>query len=83
MNSIVPNPGTGVEKVTYSIPAAATIRLEIFNQLGQRVRSFTYPSEEAGVHEHEFDISDMPSGSYILRVQLGSTFETVKIELIK
>ena len=82
LSSIVPNPGTGIEKVSYYLPVSSTVKIEIFNQLGQQLRTFTYDKDEAGSHEHEFDISDLPSGSYFCRINMGGMSALKAVELL-
>ncbi len=83
LSSIVPNPGTGIEKISYILPATSKVKIEIFNQIGQQLRVFTFAKEEAGSHEHEFDITGLPSGSYFFRVEMGSNSEMKTLQLLK
>ena len=83
LGSISPNPGTGIEKISYYLPVSSSTKIEVYNQLGQQLRTISYENETSGNHDHEFDISDLPSGSYFLRVAMGEKSETRTIELIK
>jgi hypothetical protein len=83
LESITPNPGTGIEKVSYYLPIVSSTKIKIFNQLGQQLHTFSYEKEASGSHDHEFDITDLPSGSYFLRIDMGGKSEMRAIELLK
>ncbi|MEP7235484.1 MAG: T9SS type A sorting domain-containing protein, partial [Ignavibacteriota bacterium] len=83
LQSITPNPGSGIERISYSLPVSSTTKIEVFNALGQRVRSSLFENESAGNHDHEINISDFPSGSYIFRITMGGRSEARAVELLK
>jgi hypothetical protein len=78
-----PNPGSGIEKISYDLAIPSLVKIEVFNPLGMELRLFTYSKEEAGKHEHDFDISDLTPGSYFLRIDMGGKSEMRAIELLK
>ena len=81
--AIYPNPSNGITKIYYTLPLSSVVTIEIFNPLGERLRSFTYGKENVGSHEHEFDISSLPSGSYYFRIQLDGKSFIRLCELVK
>ncbi len=83
IKSIIPNPGIGIEKISYSLPTPSNIKIEVFNQLGQKLRTLLNTSETAGSHEREFDLSDLPSGSYFFRVEIEGKSVVKGFELVK
>jgi len=83
LNSIIPNPGKGIEKISYELPISSTVKIEVFNQLGEKLRTLLTASEEAGKHGHQFDISDLPSGSYYFRIAIGQKSQMRPFELLK
>ncbi|MEZ4702113.1 MAG: FG-GAP-like repeat-containing protein [Rhodothermales bacterium] len=64
-----PNPFSGQTTVAYVTTRAGSVRLDIFNQLGQRVRAVVEGFEPAGSHRVDVDLSDLPSGVYLYRLQ--------------
>ena len=64
-----PNPFNPSTTIRYALPGRATIRLEVFDLLGQLVRSLSTGEEPAGIHEVRFEAGDLPSGIYIYRLQ--------------
>ncbi len=77
-----PNPGNGIGKISYNIAAFSFVKIEIFNLLGVNLRTLINSKEEEGSHEHTFDISDLPSGTYFLRVELEGKSVMKPVELI-
>lgn len=83
-----PNPFNPSTSITYSIPVAAQVYLEIFNLLGQSVRVVADAREEAGVHTVQWDGRDsagriLPSGIYLYRLNTGAVTLSQKMILMK
>ncbi len=80
---IYPNPSIGIGKISYTLEKSSQVKIEIFNPLGESLRTFINTKEESGSHEHAFDISDLPSGSYYLRIQIGGISVVKTLEVVK
>jgi len=83
-----PNPFNPSTNITYSIPIAAQVRLEIFNLLGQSVRVVVDSRQEAGYHTVRWDGRDgsgriLPSGVYLSRLNTGTVSLSRKMILMK
>jgi len=63
-----PNPFRTETTVTYTLPRAATVRLEAFDALGRRVALLAEGARSAGTHEATFDASALPQGLYLVRL---------------
>ena len=74
------NPGTVIR---YSIPRASHVRLEVYNLLGERVRTLVDQEEQSGAYSVRFDASDLSSGVYFYRLDAGSYSETRKLALLR
>lgn len=59
-----PNPFNPATVVTFSLPAADQIRLEVYDVTGRRVRTLVDGRLSAGQHEVRFDAMNLPSGVY-------------------
>lgn len=59
-----PNPFNPATMVTFSLPAADQIRLEVYDVTGRRVRTLVDGELSAGQHEVRFDAMNLPSGVY-------------------
>jgi subtilisin family serine protease len=82
-----PNPFNPSTTISFSIPQASNVKVEIYNVVGERVASLVNQTFEAGYHNLNFDASNLPSGTYIYQLkangQNGSFVETKKMLLMK
>ena len=83
-----PNPFNPATTIRYALPEAATVRLAIFNALGQAVRELEASAKQPGYHETSFNASELGSGVYFYRIDAlgasGERFqETRKMLLVK
>ena len=70
-----PNPFNMETLISFSLPYAAVVRLEIFNMLGQRISMLTNSPLEAGIYRYSWDGTDdlgspVPSGLYLYTIQV-------------
>ncbi len=78
-----PNPFNPSTKIKFSIPEQSKVKLEIFNVLGQRVKTLVNQELTKGAYEREFDGSRLSSGVYIYRIEAGKYTESRKMMLLK
>jgi len=78
-----PNPFNPTTRISFQIPAATHVTVDIFNTLGQKVKTLVDQRMEAGKHEVVLDAGDMASGIYFYRLTTDSYRETRKLVLIK
>jgi hypothetical protein len=79
-----PNPFNPATRFSLTVSERQQITVEVFNVLGQRVRTLFAGQMDGGeTRTFVFDASDLPSGIYLYRVS-GRTFtETRNITLMK
>jgi VWFA-related protein len=77
-----PNPFNPMTMIEYSLPEAGEWNLEIFNVLGQKVKSWAGQSE-AGSYRIEWDANGLASGIYLYRLTTGKYTATKKMILLK
>ncbi len=70
VNSFV-NESTGID-LYYSVPQNSKVVVSIFTTSGQQIKKETY-NVEAGNNLYQADISNLPSGMYILSLQNGES----------
>jgi len=83
-----PNPFNAQTLIRFDLPTDQGVRLEVFNALGQMVRTLVDERVEAGVHQIHWDSRDdrgvaVGSGPYIYRLTAGSRVQTQRMLLLK
>jgi hypothetical protein len=67
-----PNPFNPSTKIVYSVPERSSVRISIYNILGQEIRNVVNNVAETGYYEQVFDASGLPSGAYLYRIEAYS-----------
>lgn len=78
-----PNPFPVSTTVSFELPQAADVRLDVYDFSGRLVETLVDQSMTAGEHSVVFDGSGMPSGVYLLRLQSGSGVATARVVLVR
>ncbi|MGC9093973.1 MAG: T9SS type A sorting domain-containing protein, partial [Bacteroidota bacterium] len=78
-----PNPFNPSTTIKYSVPTNSFVRLEVFNSLGQLVRTLINEEQNAGTYQVIFDGKDLASGVYFYRLLAGGFSMTRKMVLTK
>ncbi len=71
-----PNPFNPLTSIVYDIPASAgetdfLVKLDVFNSLGQKVRSFTKHRQRPGAHSLTVNARALSSGIYYYRISIS------------
>ncbi len=78
-----PNPFNPSTVIKYSLQVKSQVQLDVFNALGEEVKQLVNEVKEAGQYSIEFNASNLPSGTYLYRLQAGDYVETKKMVLMK
>jgi hypothetical protein len=78
-----PNPFNPTTEISFALPNAANVKLEIFNIMGQRVATLIDQRLQAGNHSVVWDGSQVASGIYFYRLDAGDYVESRKMVLLK
>jgi beta-glucanase (GH16 family) len=83
-----PNPFNPSTTIRYELGAAATVRLDIYDISGSRVRSLESGTKEAGLHEAVWNGRDdagrlAPAGVYFYRLDADGASTTKRMTLVK
>lgn len=79
-----PNPFNPATTITFAVASRQAVKAEVFNALGQKVRTLFNGTLEANVpHSAQFDASGLQSGMYIVRVTGASFKATQNVTLLK
>ncbi len=83
-----PNPFNPSTTIEYLIPTRSRVVIEIFNVLGQKVRTLVNETKSAGSYRVEWSGSDdsgnsVPTGIYLYRFRAGDVVQIRKMLLVK
>jgi len=78
-----PNPFNPTTKIKYTLPKASKVKIEIYNLLGQKIKTILNKPMPAGSHEVEFTANNLPSGVYLYSIEAGEFQQVKKMVLLK
>jgi hypothetical protein len=83
-----PNPFNPTTRIDFALPQASEVRIEVFNLLGQKVKTLVDGQMTGGNHSVEWNGTDdaghaVSSGVYLYRLQAEDYRETKKMMLLK
>ncbi len=80
-----PNPFNARTVISFELPQASDVKLELFNLLGQRVDVIDEGYRDAGRHEVSYDTrdADLSSGVYYCRISAGGEAASTKMTVLK
>jgi hypothetical protein len=78
-----PNPFNPTTNIAFRLPETATVRLSVFNMLGQEVAVLIDGAVPAGRTEVQFDATGLSSGMYLYRLDTHAKVEVRKMVLLK
>ena len=78
-----PNPFNPTTNISFTLPEASEVSLEVYNMQGQRVATIANGTMAAGQHNVSFDATNLSSGIYLYRLTAGSFTATNKMMLVK
>lgn len=78
-----PNPFNPATNITFYLPEERSVRIGVYNIVGQQVSLLVDETLQSGEHSVVWDATNNPSGIYIVQMETGSRILTRKITLIK
>ena len=78
-----PNPFNATTTLAFALEKEGMTTLEIYNMLGQKIRTLMQKKLPAGGHTMQLDASDLPSGIYFYQLCSGAYQATRKFILMK
>ncbi|MBZ0181150.1 MAG: T9SS type A sorting domain-containing protein [Melioribacteraceae bacterium] len=78
-----PNPFNPSTTINYQLPEQSFVSIKVYNMLGETISVLKNEFQNSGSYSLEFDGSDLPSGTYLYKIQAGSYYEVKKMLLVK
>jgi flagellar hook assembly protein FlgD len=78
-----PNPFNPSTTISYQLPKAEFVTVRIFDTIGNEVKTIVKENKPAGVHEVNFDASQLSSGIYLYKIDAGTFHQSKKMLLVK
>ncbi len=78
-----PNPFNPTTLISYALPEAMIVSLEVYDVTGRRVAQLENGMQQAGSHTVSFDGSRLASGIYLYRLRAGDTVLNRSMLLVK
>ena len=66
---LYPNPAAELVEVAYTLPVSGTTTVGLYDLQGRRLRDIPTGWQSQGEHRLHFDLNQLPSGHYLVRVQ--------------
>jgi subtilisin family serine protease len=78
-----PNPFNPTTKISFGVSVSSDVTMNVYDLSGKEVANLVNEKVQAGEYEITFDASNLPSGTYFVRLNAGEYTESKKITLIK
>ncbi|MEM6325694.1 MAG: T9SS type A sorting domain-containing protein, partial [Bacteroidota bacterium] len=81
--TVGPNPFRDATTFQFDVPEEAAVSLQVFDVLGRLVATPAEGTFPGGRHSAVFSGRDLQAGTYVYRLQIGSTVETGRVTLAR
>jgi hypothetical protein len=68
-----PNPFNPSTSIRFTMPAAGTVTLKVFDLLGRELQAVQLGMRQAGTQQAHFEAAQLPSGIYLYRLEMTTT----------
>jgi hypothetical protein len=88
LKSAYPNPFNPIVNIPFTLPMKVSVKISVYNILGEHVTTLLNKPMEAGIHHVTWDADKtsakaVSSGIYFVQMQAGTYIETRKVLLIR
>ncbi|PJJ58656.1 T9SS type A sorting domain-containing protein [Hymenobacter chitinivorans] len=75
-----PNPVAANSRLSYTVPTATAVAVNVYNSLGQKVLSLLDAAQPAGTHDLALaPLRQLPAGAYLVTLRVGSELSTRRV----
>jgi len=78
---VFPNPANNSTEISYSLQSSSDVKVELFNLVGEKVKSVASATQSAGEHALNIDCSDLNNGIYFVKLIANRTEQTVTLSV--
>ena len=83
LNQNYPNPFNPATKITYALPKTGNVHLVVYDILGREVATLVNGVKQAGIHNVDFNATNLASGIYFYSIKAGEFTAVKKMVLVK
>jgi len=83
LSDAYPNPFNPTTTLTLTTPDAGNVTVQVYNLHGQIISTLLSGHKPANTYSLVWDASNVPSGMYFVKAEIGGFTETQKMMLIK
>lgn len=78
-----PNPSADTVELGFSLARPAFVRLEVFNLVGKSVATIVEGEYASGQFTTQLQTSDLPAGSYLVRMEVDGRSQTRRVTILR
>ncbi len=79
-----PNPASGLSDLSFTLPVAATVELDLLDVLGRKMATVINGEHlGAGEHRRTVDLSTFPNGSYLVSLRVNGVPSVLRMEVVR
>ena len=78
-----PNPFNPNTTIQFSLPKQSQLKIILYNMLGEQLATIAEGMYESGYHKVTFNASNLPSGTYVYRLESSEFIQVKKMILLK
>jgi len=78
-----PNPFNPTTTFQFDLPRKEFVNIELFDVLGQKVKTLLNEQKDAGSYKIDFNGSNLSSGTYFYKITAGDFVKTNRMVLVK
>jgi hypothetical protein len=83
LNQNYPNPFNPTTTITFNLDEGSNVLLKVYDVLGQEVAALINENMSSGLHQVQFDATNLQSGTYYYRIETNNYSEVKKMVLLK
>ena len=83
LDAPAPNPARGRTGLRFTLSSASSARLDLFDARGRHVSRLADGPHGAGSHRVPVDVSGLPAGIYVMRLDAGGQQRTTRLTVVR